>query len=502
MMKIFNNKRMEFSAIIFLSVIFWIIIFKNIPSDFLDIGGDSAQYIILAESISQGKGYRMVNYPQEPFSTHYPPVFPLFLSPIIYFFGRNFYLMHLLVASFGYTGLFFIYKIFKEYSDSKFSFFLILFFSLNWVFLIYSAQYILSDVPYLFFSFFSLFMSLKYIKSKKIFNMEGFFLLLSLLLSYFCRYSGIALFFGLFVTFLVNKEYKKIVFVSGIFISLFLAWNIYGLCNTNPFSFSHLKIFFLIDSYAPHKGTLFEHPHLFVLHFVDAINYYSEIISDTLFLSLHKKWPLLKGFLSLASISLVLLGLWIKFRENKKCVFHYYFLLYFFLITSARAFGEAIRYILPILPLVFFYFYSGLKKLSDFLSKRLFYFIFPSILILNLLILPLKKPTFDNIPYPIKNFLSLHYWIKENLPPRGILLSRKPTISYFFTKHKAVCYPFSIKPDETWQSITKNKIEYVVVDEFSRETYYYLSAFIYKYKDRLELLYRIGDTGLFKIKGD
>ena len=92
-----------------LTLFFGIIAVKSIPKEFYDLGGDSAQYIILGESLSQGKGLRMVNYPGEPFSFYYPPVFSLLLSPIIYFFGRNFYLMHLLVALLGYLSLYFLY---------------------------------------------------------------------------------------------------------------------------------------------------------------------------------------------------------------------------------------------------------------------------------------------------------------------------------------------------------------------------------------------------------
>jgi len=45
---------------------------------------DDANYIILAESIAKGHGYRQINYPTAP-ETRYPPVLPLVLAPLVTF---------------------------------------------------------------------------------------------------------------------------------------------------------------------------------------------------------------------------------------------------------------------------------------------------------------------------------------------------------------------------------------------------------------------------------
>ena len=96
---------------------------------------------------------------------------------------------------------------------------------------------------------------------------------------------------------------------------------------------------------------------------------------------------------------------------------------------------------------------------------------------------------FRILNYPQEpNFVVLHQWIKPNLPPGGIIISRKPTITYFYTGHKALVYPYTTEPDEIWQEIGKHNAQYLLVDEFSRETYYYLSPFLYKYKNKLALL--------------
>jgi 4-amino-4-deoxy-L-arabinose transferase-like glycosyltransferase len=495
------------SVWISLTLIFWIIQFLCIPKEFYDLGGDSAQYIILAESVSQGKGFRMINYPGEPFSFYYPPVFPLLLSPIIYFFGRNFYLMHLLVAFLGYLSLFFLYRIFKKYSSKKISIVTIVFFALNWAFILYSSNYILSDIPYLFLSSFTLVMAAYYIEKPSFLNKEGILVVFGLILSYFTRYVGLTLFLGLLITLvLINKEakLKKIAFIGGIFLSVFIIWHILRILNPDYLT-HHFKQLFLINPYAPYKGSLFAHPIYFILRFIEGVNYYCRLLPEVFFFRFIKHSVFLKESLSILIIGLTLLGLWYKFQKNKECVFHYYFLLYLLLIFF-WPFKEGIRFVLPILPFIFFYFFAGLERILGFLTMKVAYPFFLilicSFFIFNILSLQVLFTNYSirNLPRGFKNFMSLLSWAKDNLHPEAIVLSRKPTVTYFYTGHKAIGYPFTLNSKEIWKEIIKNNVKYIIVDEFSKETLIYLVPFLHKYHDKLVLLRRKGNTGIFKIK--
>ncbi|OGX02411.1 MAG: hypothetical protein A2062_03180 [Omnitrophica WOR_2 bacterium GWA2_44_7] len=486
----------KFKWILF-SLFFVYICVANLSNEFLDLGGDSAQYIILAESLSQGLGYRAINYPQEPFSYHYPPVFPLLLSPIIYFFGRNFYLIRLLTALLGYGSLFFIYQLLKKYTEKKEAFLVTLVFATNFIFLSYSIKYILSDIPYLFVSCAALLFSAQYVKAKAI-GKTSIAVLMGLWLSYFTRYAGITLFFGIVTLLLLHpkQNYKKIYFISIGFLTPLLLWIIAGRM-LNP-SYAYSKYFFLIDPYRPFLGTILGHPLQIVTRLTQGINYYCSLIGDSLFFYLHNS-DRLKSLLSLFSFAMVFLGLWRSFRKNKLCVFHYYFLFYF-LMVSLWPFQEGARFILPILPFIYYYFFEAAKGIfTVFYKKPLPLGFYSFFLILNLLFLPAKENTLKNLPLPLANFLSLHTWAKAHLPGEGIIISRKPTVTYFFTGHQALCYPFSLDPEEIWQDITIHNAKYLLVDEFSRETYVYLSPFLSRYKDKLTLLKRVGSSGVFEI---
>ena len=126
-------------------------------------GGDNAQYIFLAQSISEGKGYRSINMPGEPVNGQYPPVYPLLLAPIIYLFGKTFFLMHLEIIVFSLLSLFILKLILDNiFQTSRILIILILFFWGTSSYFILFQLRILSEIPYLFFSFCAIYYSARY----------------------------------------------------------------------------------------------------------------------------------------------------------------------------------------------------------------------------------------------------------------------------------------------------------------------------------------------------
>lgn len=491
-----------------LAALFWAFAVPHLPHEFIDLGGDSAQYITLAESLAQGKGLRMINYPGEPFSFYYPPIFPLLLFPIVYFLGRNFYIMHFLIALLGYGSLWILHLILKRYNKQA-AFPAICLLAANWIFFLYSTNYILSDIPYLFFSSVTIFLSHQYIRKENVLGKKGALLILGLLLAYFTRFIGITLFFGLTLLLLITRredKFKKLLLIGAIFAIACACWNAAKSLQTAQ-AYSHFGQLFLIDPYAPERGSLFAHPLYFILRFAQGAEYYYRLFADIFSLSILKVSAAVKECLSGIIFGLTFFGLWHEFRENKECVIHYYFISYFLLIIY-WPFKEGIRFIVPILPFIFFYFLSGLKKILASLRKKFSlaaFYLFAGILfvfaVLNLrqVAASASAQDYSGLPGPFRHFILMHRWIKENLPQDGVIISRKPTVTYFYTNHKAIVYPFSSKAEDIWQEAAKNKIKYILVDEFSSETYFYLLPFLSQYGNRLRILHHIGDTGIFEI---
>ena len=78
-----------------------------------DLGGDNTMYVMLAESILRtGDGYAQ-NYspgPSEP-HTRYPFIYPLLLSPLVAFFGRNFAALKILPFALGLGSILLFYLV-------------------------------------------------------------------------------------------------------------------------------------------------------------------------------------------------------------------------------------------------------------------------------------------------------------------------------------------------------------------------------------------------------
>ena len=104
----------------FILIFLGILYLTTLNKELCGLGGDNAQYIFLAESLFQGKGYRTINQPKEPIHNTYPPGYPLLLLPIIALAGRNFLLMHIEIIIFSLLSLTFLYAINKDlFSNHK-----------------------------------------------------------------------------------------------------------------------------------------------------------------------------------------------------------------------------------------------------------------------------------------------------------------------------------------------------------------------------------------------
>ena len=322
--------------------------------------------------------------------------------------------------------------------------------------------------------------------------------MLGLILSYFTRYIALTLFFSsifaLYFLDISGRKWRKIIFVSLSFLIPFLIWQITASLFSPSAISEYSKQFFLIDPYRPYLGTITEHPQAIFTRFIKGINYYYSILPKAFGFLFIKKGTFWNELLSFIFLSLILLGIWVSIRTRQKYCFFYYFFLYLFLIIL-WPFKEGLRFLLPVLPFFYFYLFKGVEKIFQ---KRVVFLSFFFILFFINLITLSRISSFKNLSSPLKNFILIHQWIKKNLPDKGIIISRKPTVTYFFTQHKSIIYPFS-SPEEIWEKIKKEKVKYIIIDEFSYQTYYYLLPFIYKYRKNLKLLYRIGNTGIVEV---
>ena len=74
-------------------------------------GGDNVQYMLLAESLATGQGYRDIFLVDSPKHWVWPPGFPALLVPVFWIFGRSAVAMKVLVMLIGLAGYYFYCKL-------------------------------------------------------------------------------------------------------------------------------------------------------------------------------------------------------------------------------------------------------------------------------------------------------------------------------------------------------------------------------------------------------
>lgn len=83
-------------------------------------GDDHAAYLSHTRNIVEGRPYGDIGYLRSPTSINplmYPPVFPLLLAPLYYFFGPDLTPMKIECTVFFCLALFFLYLLLREYGD-------------------------------------------------------------------------------------------------------------------------------------------------------------------------------------------------------------------------------------------------------------------------------------------------------------------------------------------------------------------------------------------------
>ena len=477
----------KIASFFLISVIYWLAFFAFISKDYISLGGDSYQYIILARSLAKGIGYHAVNYPSSPFFSHYPPLFPSLLVPAA-FLGNDFLSFKIVVALAGFAAIGIIFLFFSRTAKLSQAAIISLLVVTNPYFLHYALSEILSDVPFLAFSFAAIFFTYIYLKDKKVFTKTGFLTIFFLSAAFFTRYIGIALVISTMLSIFFCAEgnrYKKLIFVGVPVVCLILMWALMIILHPHPSSSAGI---FDLDPYAASAGTIFQHPFLFLRRLWNNVFYYLDMFSIILFPLRYKLSTL--GIALLKSLVVFSLSAGLLLNRRKTTSFlNWYFLLY----------QEGVRFLIPLLSLIYFYISLFASQYIKSLSLKITLSVV--LLYANLSFLPAARQlSFKDLPSAAKNFFVINIWARDNLPSSAVILSRKPRITYFYSGHKSMAYPFSKDPALIWRFLERHRIKYLIVDNFSRETYLYVAPFLQRYRARLKLIYRIGNTGLFRIE--
>ena len=125
--------------------------------DTIQVGSfyDDSHYIVLAESLANGSGYRLINYPVSPPENAFPPGWSLILSPFVAFFPENYALLKVVSFAFWLLSILLILRLFRQRINHGWLTFLIVYVVIHPAMVGISGT-VMSESAYLFFSLSSL----------------------------------------------------------------------------------------------------------------------------------------------------------------------------------------------------------------------------------------------------------------------------------------------------------------------------------------------------------
>lgn len=533
--KSFDNpvieKIVEYRFIIIIALI--MVQFLGIANRFIIFqGGDNVVYLSLAQSILENHSYSNIyTYPVTP-HTQYPFIFPLLISTMFFFFGENILLTKIIiivgsaVIMVGTTAL-----IWQEREKNYLP--LIIAALVGTVpFTLLFSERLLSEIPYTAFSCLTILFAERALKSNSIKNYNLVLCVLFCIISYFTRTIGITLFIAILIStiltppvkFNLKKNCMKSITIGIPFLFFAGAWYLRSLILSGGQVKGYIHQFAIKDTY------LYDSPATGITDIIQRITenaiVYLQDLAISLFHFITDSYSEISIICGLIIFAVVLVGF---FNLIRQCYGVPELYLIFYVITIlAWGFREN-RFLIPIFPLLIYYFIKGIEIiLSGILflfSEKIRLFTKDAVIIgftlimlyLNILAnfqtIKITQKINNSIGFEINPFfhiiatnkpmakmLNLSIFLRNHANPGEIVLSRKPSLTYLASGKPTIGGPFSQYPDIFIRNLEEKHISYIIIDEAYPRLRNASIAAINAYPARFKLIYRIPNSNSIILK--
>jgi len=479
------------------------------------LGGDDAQYLLLARALAQGQGYVDLYLPQHPPHTKYPPLFPVLLVPFTWLGDYQLFGSHLFLAVLALTAPFALAGWARRQGYSETAALGVLLLTATIPRYYQFLLNLLSEIPFMAFCYFALWWMARAGEQPK--SRDLLIVTLATLAALFTRTAGIALAAAIGIELVRRLEFRRLrlarlpafLIYGAVVAGVFGAWLVRNRIAGGA-GLGYLQEFLLKDVYRPDLGAAG----------------WAEILGRT-FTRAYFYLTLLAMQVTLGSIfyldneipiSFVPLLIpiavgWIsRLRRPDRSAEGFF--LFSAIVMSAWWYNDD-RFVVPLLPLASFYLLLGCRIVLGWLWQR-FRLASPRARALagiaGLVILshqtwtlarlvqsqhtdrlephePVHLAGFGTWAIPVINWakydwacfseyqlelltrVQIIYRITEaRVPPGQVILSRKPTLTAWFSDRPSVCYLFTEDAKAQWEFLRKNRVAYFQVRYFDRET--------------------------------
>jgi hypothetical protein len=429
----------------------------------------------------------------------------MLLTPALLIFGSNYALMKIWILLISIGAFYLFYRLLKScINDSSWIFPLGLF-AFSPLIINYSHDFY-SEIPYLFFSLLALYLFERF-KILKRETIVGFIVMIFIFVSsYYIRTVGLSLILAAGFLLFYKKHYKELIvfiIIASIFIFLWQSRSarlgaggyLQQFFTRNPYDMESIKI-----SFGEYLNRFFGNLKIYTLF----------VFPQILFPSLQSS-GLLNSLGFIFSI-LVLLGLISRIKHVS--VWEIYTILFLGIAFSWPEVWTGDRFLLPILPLLFYYLFKGIKvliKKSQAVSGLVTGFCVLFAIINFIQTTPANLANFNafirgdkmaGYPSDWQHYFQALEWIKNNIPENAVVISRKPQFTYLFSHHKSAGYPFTSDENKIFEAFQKNHAQYILFDRFNwtGTTVKYLGPIVQKYPDKFHVIYKTSAPEMYVLK--
>ncbi len=504
---LFQEKKFEIRDIVYplFIILLFIFVYSFIFDVKVDLNGDNADYFILGKALATGHGYVSISNVHQSPENHFPPGYPVLVALVIRFFGESIGAVKIFNGIYILAAIIILYFLTERVTNNKtLSFVCCIFLVMNYHLLLYSTI-MMSEAPFILASVLTLWAVIKIDNDKNIFYQPLFYIsLIGLAFSYYIRSTGVALFGGILLWFLVKKNWKAVIFYFCGFLLIALPWYLRSLKLGGN---EYIKPLVMINPYRPDLGNASFHDYL-VRFIANVSRYLTREIPNSVFpfLSVNYHAPItaFEWIIGLIISGLILYGL-IKLKKFRLLIISYLAATFAILFFWPEVW-IGVRFILPITPLLFIallygiytFYLQVINKGKSSFSPWIF------LVIIFFFLKPLQElhnNAKDDYPDNWKNYFEIAKFMKRQDIDSAVVCCRKPNLFYLFSGTYTCTFPYTDNDKEIIEKLKEDKVTHVVIDNLGyRQTYAYLLPAILKNKDNFDPILSSSDKQTYLLK--
>lgn len=468
------------------------------------VGGDNAGYMILAESLESGRGYRDIHLPGAPRHAQYPPVYPALLAGLRAL-GGGLLAFKTLSVFFSAGAVLLLFLLARARRRPWEALAITIPLALSPVLLDYS-HWVLSEAPFVVLTISALWVMQRRAEPR------GVDLALATglaLLAYLTRAAGLPLLLAMIVALAWRRRWRPTAAVSGAVGAVVGLWWLWGRLATAESAREYTENFLYVNPYMPELG--YVGPGDLILRVVNNVRLYVvEVIPQSLASGAAGPGPGLATLIgALLLVALALAG-WVR-SARRVGVLEAFTVLYTGLLLVWPQVWTDRRFLLPLLPVLLLYAMEGLIWCFEFVRASRPPWTLP---IAGLLIAALAVPGHirdvtenqrclrfyrqgDHLSCYApawRSFFQAAEWVEEFTPEDAIVISRKPRLFYLFSGRRGDVYPFTPDQQEVLAFLDSTGADHVAIAAISATTYRYLVPVVRAHPERFRVLYQVGSS--------